>query len=156
MLRILGLLHGTSNSDYAIKATESLFTQTRLFLGGPASPGCPSPITSGSPSSTSGGRIYSPPEEFLELCWACRPLVLYRECRFSPFTPCWRRATSMSSAGISTTRRSKTTVMFAPHSGPLPPVLSSPCHRYAACRVAEENCPRIAVHCPPTQASAAG
>ncbi len=37
VLRILGLLHGTSNSDYAIKATESLFTQTRLFLGGPAS-----------------------------------------------------------------------------------------------------------------------
>ncbi|ORY63865.1 uncharacterized protein BCR38DRAFT_433323 [Pseudomassariella vexata] len=37
MLRLFGLLHGTNNSEFAIKAVESLLTQTRLFLGGPSS-----------------------------------------------------------------------------------------------------------------------
>ncbi|TIC97855.1 putative helicase [Colletotrichum higginsianum] len=37
ILRLFGLLHGTKDSEYAIKAVESLLMQTRLFLGGPAS-----------------------------------------------------------------------------------------------------------------------
>lgn len=37
VLRLLGLLHATQDSDYAIKGIDSLFTQTRLYLGGPAS-----------------------------------------------------------------------------------------------------------------------
>ncbi|KFA45643.1 hypothetical protein S40293_08914 [Stachybotrys chartarum IBT 40293] len=37
ILRLFGLLHGTDDSDYAVKMIESIFTQTRLFLGGPAS-----------------------------------------------------------------------------------------------------------------------
>ncbi|KXH62453.1 DEAD/DEAH box helicase [Colletotrichum nymphaeae SA-01] len=37
VLRLFTLLHSTNNSQYAIDAVESLLTQTRLFLGGPAS-----------------------------------------------------------------------------------------------------------------------
>ncbi|KAI1767757.1 P-loop containing nucleoside triphosphate hydrolase protein [Hypoxylon sp. FL1150] len=37
VLRLLGLLHGTDNSEYASNAAKSLLTQTRLYLGGPAS-----------------------------------------------------------------------------------------------------------------------
>jgi superfamily II RNA helicase len=37
LLRLFGLLHGTDNSEYAVQMMESLFTQTRLYLGGPAS-----------------------------------------------------------------------------------------------------------------------
>ncbi|KAJ0298361.1 hypothetical protein COL516b_010014 [Colletotrichum fioriniae] len=37
ILRLFILLHSTNNSQYAIDAVESLLTQTRLFLGGPAS-----------------------------------------------------------------------------------------------------------------------
>ncbi|WQF77030.1 Putative P-loop containing nucleoside triphosphate hydrolase [Colletotrichum destructivum] len=37
ILRLFGFLHGTKDSEYAIKAVESLLMQTRLFLGGPAS-----------------------------------------------------------------------------------------------------------------------
>ncbi|GJC89533.1 putative helicase C694.02 [Colletotrichum liriopes] len=37
ILRLFGLLHGTKDSEYAVKAVESLLMQTRLFLGGPAS-----------------------------------------------------------------------------------------------------------------------
>ncbi|TDZ15078.1 putative helicase [Colletotrichum orbiculare MAFF 240422] len=36
VLRLLSLLHGTNNSDYATKAVQSLLTQTRLYLGGPS------------------------------------------------------------------------------------------------------------------------
>ncbi|KAI9150582.1 helicase [Paramyrothecium foliicola] len=35
VLRLFTLLHGTDNSDYAVRVVESLFTQTRLYLGGP-------------------------------------------------------------------------------------------------------------------------
>ncbi|KAF4582000.1 DEAD-like helicase [Ophiocordyceps camponoti-floridani] len=35
ILRILGLLHHTSNSEFAVKAVNTLFTQTRICLGGP-------------------------------------------------------------------------------------------------------------------------
>ncbi|KAK1992440.1 hypothetical protein LX36DRAFT_674554, partial [Colletotrichum falcatum] len=37
ILRLFGLLHGTKDSEYAVKAVESLLMQTRVFLGGPAS-----------------------------------------------------------------------------------------------------------------------
>ncbi|KAH0428180.1 DEAD/DEAH box helicase [Colletotrichum camelliae] len=37
ILRLFGLLHGTNDSDFAVKAVQSLLTQTRLFLGGPSS-----------------------------------------------------------------------------------------------------------------------
>lgn len=37
ILRLFGLMHGTGDSDYAVKAVESLLTQTRLYLGGPSS-----------------------------------------------------------------------------------------------------------------------
>lgn len=37
VLRLFGLLHGTNNSEYASNAAKSLLTQTRLYLGGPAS-----------------------------------------------------------------------------------------------------------------------
>ncbi|KAH7313698.1 hypothetical protein B0I35DRAFT_355734 [Stachybotrys elegans] len=37
ILRLFGLLHGTNGSDYAVKAIQSLLTQSRLFLGGPSS-----------------------------------------------------------------------------------------------------------------------
>ncbi|KAF6794637.1 DEAD/DEAH box helicase [Colletotrichum sojae] len=37
ILRVFGLMHGTGDSDYAVKAVESLLTQTRLYLGGPSS-----------------------------------------------------------------------------------------------------------------------
>lgn len=37
VLRLFNLLHGTNNSEYATKAMHSLLTQTRLYLGGPAS-----------------------------------------------------------------------------------------------------------------------
>ncbi|KAL0783517.1 hypothetical protein CaCOL14_001423 [Colletotrichum acutatum] len=37
VLRLFTLLHSTNNSQYAIDAVESLLTQTRLFLSGPAS-----------------------------------------------------------------------------------------------------------------------
>ncbi|KAL0940461.1 DEAD/DEAH box helicase [Colletotrichum truncatum] len=37
ILRLFGLLHGTRESDYAVKAVKSLLTQTRLYLGGPSS-----------------------------------------------------------------------------------------------------------------------
>ncbi|PHH83095.1 hypothetical protein CDD82_3630 [Ophiocordyceps australis] len=36
ILRLLGLLHSTQNSEYAARATSSLLSQTRLYLGGPA------------------------------------------------------------------------------------------------------------------------
>lgn len=36
VLRLLGLLHHTKNSDYAIKAMQSLVSQSRLYLGGPS------------------------------------------------------------------------------------------------------------------------
>ncbi|PHH67418.1 hypothetical protein CDD81_28 [Ophiocordyceps australis] len=36
ILRLLGLLHSTKNSQYAARATGSLLSQTRLYLGGPA------------------------------------------------------------------------------------------------------------------------
>lgn len=39
VLRLLDLLHGTKNSDFAVKAASSLLSQTRLFLGGPESEG---------------------------------------------------------------------------------------------------------------------
>jgi hypothetical protein len=35
ILRLFGLLHGTENSEYATQVVQSLFTQTRLYLGGP-------------------------------------------------------------------------------------------------------------------------
>ncbi|PFH60934.1 hypothetical protein XA68_18554 [Ophiocordyceps unilateralis] len=35
VLRLLGLLHHTGNSEYAVKAVHALFTQTRICLGGP-------------------------------------------------------------------------------------------------------------------------
>lgn len=37
VLRLFGLLHGTNNSEYASNAAKSLLSQTRLYLGGPAS-----------------------------------------------------------------------------------------------------------------------
>ncbi|KAF6783589.1 DEAD/DEAH box helicase [Colletotrichum musicola] len=37
ILRLFGLMHDTSDSYYAVKAVESLLTQTRLYLGGPSS-----------------------------------------------------------------------------------------------------------------------
>lgn len=36
VLRTLGLLHHTKNSDYSVRAVQSLLSQTRLYLGGPA------------------------------------------------------------------------------------------------------------------------
>jgi hypothetical protein len=35
VLRLMTLLHGTSNSDYASTAVKSILTQSQLFLGGP-------------------------------------------------------------------------------------------------------------------------
>ncbi|KAK7398202.1 hypothetical protein QQX98_012421 [Neonectria punicea] len=35
ILRLLGLLHGTANSDFAMNAVQALLSQTRLYLGGP-------------------------------------------------------------------------------------------------------------------------
>lgn len=35
ILRTLGLLHHTQNSEYAARAVKSLLLQTRLYLGGP-------------------------------------------------------------------------------------------------------------------------
>lgn len=35
ILRLMTLLHGTDNSDYASRAVKSLLTQTQLYLGGP-------------------------------------------------------------------------------------------------------------------------
>lgn len=35
ILRLMNLLHGTENSQYAIDVTNSLFSQTRLYMGGP-------------------------------------------------------------------------------------------------------------------------
>lgn len=35
IMRLLTLLHGTDNSDYAAMAVKSLLTQTQLYLGGP-------------------------------------------------------------------------------------------------------------------------
>lgn len=35
ILRLLGLLDGTKNCDFAVNAVHSLFSQTRLYLGGP-------------------------------------------------------------------------------------------------------------------------
>lgn len=37
VLRILGLLRHTNNSEYAVKVAKSMFSQTRLYLGGKAS-----------------------------------------------------------------------------------------------------------------------
>ncbi|KAF6835307.1 dead deah box helicase [Colletotrichum plurivorum] len=37
ILRLFSLMHGTGDSEYAVKAVESLLTQTRLYLGGPSS-----------------------------------------------------------------------------------------------------------------------
>lgn len=37
ILRLFGLLHGTKNSDFSVKAISSLLSQTRLYLGGPES-----------------------------------------------------------------------------------------------------------------------
>lgn len=36
ILRLLGLLHHTENSEYAVNAMYSIFSQTRLYLGGPS------------------------------------------------------------------------------------------------------------------------
>ncbi|EXU96040.1 DEAD/DEAH box helicase [Metarhizium robertsii] len=36
VLRLLGLLHHTANSEYAVKAIRSIQSQTRLYLGGPS------------------------------------------------------------------------------------------------------------------------
>lgn len=36
VLRTLSLLHHTKNSDYSVRAVQSLLSQTRLYLGGPA------------------------------------------------------------------------------------------------------------------------
>ncbi|MBE3043376.1 hypothetical protein IMZ48_12560, partial [Candidatus Bathyarchaeota archaeon] len=36
VLRLMGLLHNTENSDYAVKALNSMLSQTRLYLGGPS------------------------------------------------------------------------------------------------------------------------
>ncbi|KJK73724.1 helicase [Metarhizium anisopliae BRIP 53293] len=36
VLRLLGLLHHTENSEYAVKAIRSIQSQTRLYLGGPS------------------------------------------------------------------------------------------------------------------------
>ncbi|ROW06484.1 hypothetical protein VMCG_04237 [Cytospora schulzeri] len=36
VLRTLGLLRHTKNSDYSVRAVQSLLSQTRLYLGGPA------------------------------------------------------------------------------------------------------------------------
>lgn len=36
VLRTLGLMHHTKNSDYSVRAVQSLLSQTRLYLGGPA------------------------------------------------------------------------------------------------------------------------
>jgi len=35
ILRLLGLLDGTKNCDFAVNAVHSLFSQTRLYLAGP-------------------------------------------------------------------------------------------------------------------------
>lgn len=35
VLRLLGLLHGTNNSDFAVRSVDALLSQTRLYLGGP-------------------------------------------------------------------------------------------------------------------------
>lgn len=35
VLRLMGLLHGTGNSDYAVDAVNALLSQTRAYLGGP-------------------------------------------------------------------------------------------------------------------------
>lgn len=36
VLRLLGLLHSTDNSEYAVRAIRSIQSQTRLYLGGPS------------------------------------------------------------------------------------------------------------------------
>lgn len=36
VLRLLGLLHHTENSEYAVKALNSMLSQNRLYLGGPS------------------------------------------------------------------------------------------------------------------------
>ncbi|SPO02147.1 related to antiviral protein and putative helicase [Cephalotrichum gorgonifer] len=36
ILRLLGLLHHTDNSEYAVKAIQSMLSQSRLYLGGPS------------------------------------------------------------------------------------------------------------------------
>lgn len=36
VLRSLGLMHHTKNSDYSVRAIQSLLSQTRLYLGGPS------------------------------------------------------------------------------------------------------------------------
>lgn len=36
VLRLLGLLHHTENSEYAVRAVRSIQSQTRLYLGGPS------------------------------------------------------------------------------------------------------------------------